>query len=88
MVSGRFASLLLAAALATVPAGPPAAAQDLASFAVPAEGTAMPIGTYANGCLRGGVALPLEGEGYQAIRPERRVSSQPSRAAASRDGSG
>ena len=71
MVSGRFASLLLAAALATVPAGPPAAAQDLASFAVPAEGTAMPIGTYSNGCLRGGVALPLEGEGYQVVRPSR-----------------
>ncbi|WP_246225760.1 penicillin-insensitive murein endopeptidase [Vibrio agarilyticus] len=29
------------------------------------------IGSYANGCLKGAHALPLEGEGYQVLRPQR-----------------
>ncbi|MCK8044977.1 penicillin-insensitive murein endopeptidase [Shewanella sp. 1CM18E] len=29
------------------------------------------IGSYANGCLQGGQALPLTGEGYQVLRTER-----------------
>lgn len=29
------------------------------------------IGSYANGCLSGAEALPLNGEGYQVIRPQR-----------------
>ena len=30
------------------------------------------IGSYANGCLDGAQALPLEGVGYQVIRPQRK----------------
>lgn len=37
-------------------------------FKTPTQGEAQSIGSYANGCLAGGEALPLEGEGYQVIR--------------------
>ena len=46
-------------------------AQSFARFTTPAPGDPMPIGTYANGCLRGAEALPLDGEGYQVVRPGR-----------------
>ncbi|MBE1277745.1 penicillin-insensitive murein endopeptidase [Enterovibrio baiacu] len=38
---------------------------------VPASGQEQSIGSYANGCLQGGEAMPLVGEGYQVIRPSR-----------------
>ncbi|MDD1784341.1 penicillin-insensitive murein endopeptidase [Enterovibrio sp. ZSDZ35] len=37
----------------------------------PYEGQEQSIGSYANGCLSGGEALPLQGEGFQVIRPSR-----------------
>ncbi|WP_083539432.1 penicillin-insensitive murein endopeptidase [Enterovibrio coralii] len=37
----------------------------------PFAGQEQSIGSYANGCLSGGEALPLKGEGYQVIRPSR-----------------
>lgn len=37
----------------------------------PYLGAGQSIGSYANGCLSGGEALPLKGEGYQVIRPSR-----------------
>ncbi|HAS8418303.1 TPA: penicillin-insensitive murein endopeptidase [Vibrio vulnificus] len=37
----------------------------------PTRERAQSIGSYANGCLDGGVALPLEGAGYQVVRTER-----------------
>ncbi len=50
-----------------------AAAQDRpwGGFTAPSAGPAEPIGSYANGCLQGGVALPAEGEGYQVVRLSR-----------------
>lgn len=38
---------------------------------LPSKGPAQSIGSYANGCLSGGQALALNGEGYQVIRPSR-----------------
>jgi penicillin-insensitive murein endopeptidase len=35
------------------------------------SGTPEAIGDYSGGCLRGGLALPLEGDGYQAMHPSR-----------------
>ncbi len=38
----------------------------------PSPGAAQAIGGYAHGCLSGGVALTLDGPGYQVMRPARR----------------
>ena len=38
----------------------------------PSRGPARAIGSYAHGCLAGGIALPIDGPGYEAIRLERR----------------
>lgn len=38
----------------------------------PSLGPTQAIGGYAAGCLAGGVSLPLDGPGYQVIRPGRR----------------
>ncbi|MEF1288963.1 penicillin-insensitive murein endopeptidase [Vibrio sp. M260118] len=37
----------------------------------PSQQAPQAIGSYANGCLAGGSALPLEGEGYQVLRSQR-----------------
>jgi penicillin-insensitive murein DD-endopeptidase len=66
----RFATLALALAVAA----PPALAQDGNGWtiaATPAAGAARVIGYYANGCIRGAVALPLEGPGWRVLRPQR-----------------
>ena len=47
------------------------AANPWEQFDAPASGPASSIGSYANGCLVGGEALPLEGQGYQVIRTSR-----------------
>ena len=39
--------------------------------ATPASGAARSIGFYANGCIRGAVALALEGPGWRVLRPQR-----------------
>jgi penicillin-insensitive murein DD-endopeptidase len=41
------------------------------SISEPAPGPARSIGEYSAGCLQGGVALPLDGVGYQVMRPGR-----------------
>ncbi|MCK6262518.1 penicillin-insensitive murein endopeptidase [Vibrio sp. ZSDE26] len=38
---------------------------------IPSSHPTESIGSYANGCLAGAKALPLEGEGYQVIRSQR-----------------
>ncbi len=38
----------------------------------PARGPARSIGDYSSGCLQGAKALPLDGPGYQVMRPSRR----------------
>ena len=74
MMAGLLAGAILAATLAAV--GQPAAAQERGwgDFRTPAAGTPQAIGSYANGCLAGGAALPPEGEGYQHIRLSRHRS--------------
>ncbi|MFO6422607.1 penicillin-insensitive murein endopeptidase [Motilimonas sp. KMU-193] len=47
------------------------AANPWEKFDSPSSGPASSIGSYANGCLVGGEALPLEGDGYQVIRTSR-----------------
>jgi penicillin-insensitive murein endopeptidase len=37
----------------------------------PSVGTPEPIGFYANGCIQGAATLPLEGVGFQVMRPSR-----------------
>lgn len=39
---------------------------------IPSAGPAQSVGNYANGCLIGGEALPLDGEGYQVLRSQNR----------------
>ena len=55
----------------------PAAADALPSnawsrVAGPSHGATRAIGSYVHGCLAGGVALPIDGPGYEAIRLQRR----------------
>lgn len=38
---------------------------------LPAPGAARVIGSYANGCIQGAVALPLDGPGWRVLRPQR-----------------
>jgi penicillin-insensitive murein DD-endopeptidase len=38
----------------------------------PAPGTPRPIGSYTAGCVQGAIPLPLDGSGYQVMRPQRR----------------
>jgi penicillin-insensitive murein DD-endopeptidase len=58
-------------------AGPvPATADTLPSnawsrVAGPSHGATRAIGSYVHGCLAGGIALPIDGPGYEAIRLER-----------------
>ncbi|WP_070962516.1 penicillin-insensitive murein endopeptidase [Vibrio sonorensis] len=40
-------------------------------FQLPSASEPHAIGSYANGCLAGAHALPLEGEGYQVLRSQR-----------------
>ncbi|MFV3127306.1 penicillin-insensitive murein endopeptidase [Niveispirillum sp. KHB5.9] len=38
----------------------------------PGKGAPEPIGTYANGCVRGAVSLPADGQGFQVMNLSRR----------------
>ncbi len=58
-------------AIATALVAGAAGATDWGSFTGPAPGTPAVIGSYSNGCLTGAVALPLDGPGYQVVRPGR-----------------
>ncbi|ABV85871.1 penicillin-insensitive murein endopeptidase [Shewanella pealeana] len=46
-------------------------ANEWESVETPYASHASAIGGYANGCLTGAQTLPLDGEGYQVIRPQR-----------------
>lgn len=49
----------------------PALATPWESIPTPSEHAPQAIGSYANGCLAGGAALPLQGDGYQVLRTQR-----------------
>ncbi len=67
----RIALLAAAALLAcTGMAEPPS--NDWSRVAGPTPGPSRSIGFYAHGCLAGGVELPPDGDGYEAIRLGRR----------------
>lgn len=42
-----------------------------AGIKVPVAGSAQSLGSPAAGCISGAVALPLDGDGYQVLRPQR-----------------
>lgn len=63
------AVMTLVAASACAEAG--SAADPWAGVRVPASGAAQSFGSPAAGCISGAVALPLQGEGYQVLRPQR-----------------
>ena len=44
---------------------------DWAAVSTPSVEAPHVIGTYSNGCVDGGMALPLDGVGYSVIRPQR-----------------
>jgi penicillin-insensitive murein DD-endopeptidase len=73
MASMRKAILAFALALtsASLAYGAPAL-NPWPSFSEPAPGPARSIGEYSSGCLQGAQALPLDGVGYQVMRPSRR----------------
>ena len=48
-----------------------AATNPWAKVKAPEKGTSRAVGEYSTGCLRGGVALPLRGDGYQVMHPGR-----------------
>jgi len=59
-------------AMASAVGVPPAGASPWSEAREPTAGAAQPIGGPANGCIAGAKALPLEGQGYEAIRVSRR----------------
>jgi penicillin-insensitive murein endopeptidase len=63
------AVLLATAVIAAVDDLP--AKQLFSEVTVPSEGDATPIGSYAQGCLAGAVALPLDGPHWQVMRLSR-----------------
>jgi len=66
------AAAVLTAALVLSGAGAAQAAGDpWPTLRRPATGSGEAIGSAAAGCLRGAESLPLSGEGYQVLRPER-----------------
>ncbi len=69
----RFLALafLALAAPARAAEAPPARAADWAALARPSAGPPAAIGGTGLGCLAGGVALPPEGPGWQAVRVSR-----------------
>lgn len=68
--SGMLAASIVAGLLAGSFA--PAAASPWSDAEKPSAGPSRAIGSAANGCLAGGIALPADGIGYQAIRLSRR----------------
>ncbi len=66
-----FVAALTTVVLMGVPGSAWAQQRDWDRFSTPSPGPADSIGYYANGCLRGGMALPPEGEGYQVVRLSR-----------------
>ncbi|MCA8906466.1 MAG: penicillin-insensitive murein endopeptidase [Rhodospirillaceae bacterium] len=64
-----FAAFALAGAAVAAPAGPALAQGAWATVWGPAIGPPAIYGGYSEGCLRGAVALPLDGPGYQVVRP-------------------
>ena len=76
MVRNTVTALVVVASLGMPGLAKPAAAEPGRAVAwhllrLPSPGPAQAIGGYAAGCLAGGVALPLDGIGYQVIRPGR-----------------
>lgn len=75
MKSGFFAAALLAVAVPLAVAGrmlPWQAAARWGAVASPKPGPPRAIGSYAAGCLRGAVALPPSGAGYELLHLSRR----------------
>jgi penicillin-insensitive murein endopeptidase len=55
----------------TVPPRGPAANELFGSVSLPAPLASRSIGSYTNGCLAGGVELPMTGDAWQVMRPSR-----------------
>lgn len=70
MLRNRIAGITLALA-ACAPAAFAQHGNGWTIASTPAAGPARAIGGYANGCIRGAVALPLEGPGWRVLRPQR-----------------
>lgn len=70
---GRSALAVIAMVMVMAAAGVQAksAADPWAEIRTPVAGATQSLGSPAAGCIAGAVALPLAGEGYQVLRPER-----------------
>lgn len=68
-LAAAMTGVLVLGAAACAEAG--SAADPWAAIRMPAAGGAQSLGTPAAGCIAGAVALPLDGEGYQVLRPQR-----------------
>ncbi len=67
-----FGSVLLCATLSSAVAfGLPEGENPWPQFKSPKVGAPRAIGDYSAGCVQGAVALPLDGPGYQVMRPSR-----------------
>jgi penicillin-insensitive murein endopeptidase len=75
----RLAATILAAALAWPAAAQPPKAPPTPTWSTvgkPSSGPPRVVGKTAQGCIGGAVGLPLEGPGYQVLRPaSRRISA-------------
>lgn len=68
-VAAGFAVVMMLGASACAEAG--TAGERWGAVSLPVSGGAQSIGSPAAGCISGAVAMPLEGEGWQVLRPQR-----------------
>jgi len=61
---------LIAAVFAAALGAAPVAAHDWGDPMAPTPGPSQAIGSYAAGCLAGGVPLPADGPGFHVLRPQ------------------
>ncbi len=71
LIAASFASVTAAEAQFARSSSTPFPSNEWSRVLGPTSDQALPIGFYSHGCLRGGLSLPLEGAGYQAMRPFR-----------------
>ncbi|HLO78266.1 MAG TPA: penicillin-insensitive murein endopeptidase [Magnetospirillum sp.] len=68
-MAAAVAAVVVAGAAACAQAG--SAADPWSAVKLPVSGGAQSMGSPAAGCISGAVALPLDGAGYQVLRPQR-----------------
>lgn len=66
------ALLRLSIAISLLLVSLPSLSNEWSKVDQPTSGSAYSIGSYSNGCVSGALSMPVEGAGYQVLRPQRK----------------